>query len=53
MDGLGFDFRISLLMLQTVMVVRLLISSARWHEGKVVVEGILGTELICGSRLIR
>ena len=53
MDGLGFNFGIGLLTIQMVMVVRLLISSARWHEGKVVVEGILGTELICGSRLIR
>ena len=53
MDGLGFDFRISLLMLQTVMVVRLLISPTRCREGEVVVEGILGTELICGSGLIR
>ena len=39
MDGLGFDFGISLLMLQTIMVVRLLISPARWCEGEVVVEG--------------
>ena len=52
MDGLGFDFEIDLSTAQTVMVVRLLISPARWREGEVVVEGILGAELICGSGLI-
>ena len=55
MDGLGFDFGISLLMLQTVMVVRLLISPARWawRRGSGWRLRSLGAELICESGLIR